>query len=101
MTHAGEHHGHAVLIGGHDDLRIADGSAGLDHGFDTVFGGDVDPVAKWEVGIRGHHRAGHGEVLVVRLHGGDAGGIDAAHLPRADAHGGSLPHEHDGVRLDE
>jgi hypothetical protein len=34
------------------------------------------------------------------LAGGDAGGVDPAHLAGADAHGGAVPGIDDGVRLD-
>ena len=40
-------------------------------------------------------------LLVGRLHRGDASGVDAAHLSRADADGGALAREHDRVRFDE
>src|SRR3546814_7587189 len=37
---------------------------------------------------------------LARLPGGDAGGIDAAHLPGADTDRGAVLHVDDGVRLD-
>ena len=48
-------------------------------------GGHVDAVAEREEGVRGHHRAAHLELRRPRLDGGDAAGIDAAHLAGADA----------------
>ena len=48
---AGKHHRHAVLVGGSDDLRIAQRTAGLDYRRNAVFGGKVDAVAERKEGI--------------------------------------------------
>src|SRR4029077_161641 len=68
MAHAGEHHGHAMLIGGRDELRIALAAPRLEHGADAIPGGHVEVVAKRQERIRGHDRAGHRELFIRGLH---------------------------------
>src|SRR6266850_5196536 len=101
VPHAGEYHGHTVLIGGRDDLRIALAAARLNHGADAVSGGHVEVVAERKERIRGHHRTGHREPFVRGLHCGEARGVHAAHLTCADADGGAGAREHDGVGFHE
>src|SRR5881394_1194927 len=101
VAYAGEHHGHAMLIGGRDELRIALAAARLDHGVDTVAGGHVEVVAKRQERIRGHDRAGHRELFIGGLHRGEACRIHAAHLTCADTDGGAGARKHDGVGFHE
>lgn len=46
VAHVGEDHRNAVLIGGLDDLFIADTAARLDDGGDTGFGGGFNAIAE-------------------------------------------------------
>src|SRR5437016_5630006 len=101
MPRAGEHHRHAVLVRGGDDFRVPLRAAGLDHGADAVVRGHIHAVAEWEEGIGGHGGAFDLELLVRRLHRGDAAGIDAAHLSGADADRGAVARKQDGVGLHE
>src|SRR5256884_3825361 len=101
VAYAGEHHSHAMLIGGRDELRIALAPARLDHGADTVAGGHVEVVAKRQERIRGHDRAGHRELFIRGLHRGEACGVHAAHLTCADADGGAGARKYDGVGFHE
>ena len=57
MPHAGEEHGDPVLIGGLDDLFVANAAAGLDDGGYARFGGGIDAVTEGEEGIRSQHRS--------------------------------------------
>ena len=57
----------------------------------AVLGRHVEAIAEREERIGGHDRAVHLELLVRRLHCGDAGRIHAAHLAGADADGRALP----------
>jgi hypothetical protein len=74
------------------------GTAGLDHGRRARLGGCQQAVGEGEERVGGENgalgrafrqaqRLGH----VLGLAGGDAAGIDAAHLARADAHRGAVP----------
>ena len=80
---------------------IAHRAARLDDRGDAVGGGDVDAVAKREERVGRHDRAAHLELFVGRLERRDARGIHAAHLAGADADGGAVAREHDGVGLHE
>src|SRR5256884_3776990 len=101
VAYAGEHHSHAMLIGGRDELRIALAPARLDHGADTVAGGHVEVVAKRQERIRGHDRAGHPELFIRGLHRGEACGGHAAPLICAVAEGGGGPRKYCGVCFPE
>ena len=57
VAHAGEHHGEAVVVGGGDDLVVAHGAAGLDHGGGAGLGGRQQAVGEGEEGVGRHHRA--------------------------------------------
>src|SRR5690606_23731840 len=48
VTHAGEHHGDAVLVGRGDHLGVAHRAARLDHRLDAGGGGGVNAVAERE-----------------------------------------------------
>src|ERR1700683_338172 len=101
MAHAGEHHGHVVLIGGRDHLRVALAAARADHCANAVARGDVEVVAEREERVRCHHRGRDAELLVGCLRGGEPRGIYPAHLAGPDADGGAVTCEHDGVGLHE
>src|SRR5690606_8394791 len=87
VAHAGKYHGHAVFIGGGNDLVVAHGTARLDHRRDAGSYGGIDAVAEREECVRGHHRTAHLETGMFGLDGGDARRIDAAHLAGAHADG--------------
>src|SRR5690242_13202541 len=65
MTHASEHHGHAVLVGRGDDFLVAPAASGLHDGGDAVLGRRIDAVAEREEGIRRHGAAFHFESFVL------------------------------------
>jgi hypothetical protein len=46
-----EHHGHAVLVGGGNDLLVPHRAPGLHDGGDSRFGGGIHPVPEGEEGI--------------------------------------------------
>ena len=101
MPHAGEHHREAVLVGRGDHLVVAHAAAGLDDRRRAGLRDDVDAVAEREERIGRDHRAGEREARVLRLDRRDARGVDAAHLPGADAERPAVAAEHDRVRLHE
>src|SRR5690606_30008061 len=76
-------------------------TTGLDDAADTHLGGVVDAVAEREEGVGRHHRAFHFQPGMLGLDGGDAGGIDAAHLAGADADSLAVFRVNDGVGFNE
>src|SRR5699024_1828008 len=101
VAHAGEDHGHVVFVGGRDHFLVADRTAGLDHCRHAGRGGGVDAITEREEGIRSHGAAGHVELGVLRLDGGDACADDTAHLAGADTYGPAVARVHDGVGFHE
>src|SRR5215469_4531707 len=101
VTHAGEYHRHVVLVGCGDYLRVALAAARLDDSADAEACGNIQIVAKRQERIGRHYRARERNALVARLHGGDARGIHATHLPGAHADRRAAARENDRVRLDE
>src|SRR5215831_2109079 len=101
VTHAGEHHRHVVLVGCGDHFRIALAASRLDDSADAEACGNIQIVAKRQERIGRHYRARERSILVARLHGGEARGIHATHLPGAHADGSAAARENDRVRLDE
>src|SRR5690606_5442655 len=101
MPHAGKHHCHAGFVGGGNHFFVADRTTGLDDAADTHLGGVVDAVAEREEGVGRHHRAFHFQPGMLGLDGGDAGGIDAAHLAGADADSLAVFRVNDGVGFNE
>src|SRR5690606_3493600 len=93
----GEDHGEALLVRGLDDLLVADRAAGLDHRGRARRRGGVEAVAEREERIR---RARPTDRAARRLLGGDAPRVPAVLLPRADADGLAVLHQHDRVRGD-
>lgn len=99
VPHSREHHGDALLVGGGDDFFIADAASGLDDGGGAGAGGGEHTVGKGEEGI-----GGAGTALCARRvpSGGGLGvlgfarrnprAVNAAHLARANAGGGSVFH---------
>src|SRR3712207_4128988 len=94
---AGEDHGHAVLVGGSDQLVAAEGTARLDHHRDLGGGCSVEAVAE-RVERVGGARSALGATR--RLPGCDLAGVDPALLAGADTDGLTAGDEHDRVRLD-
>jgi len=101
VPHPREDHRHAVFVGGRDDLLVANRPAGLNDGRDAGGRGVVDPVAEGEEGVGGHGGALHLETGVLRLDGGDACRVDAAHLAGPDPDGHAVLAVDDGVALDK
>src|SRR5580698_4964153 len=97
VAHAGEDHGEVEAVGGGDDVVVAHGAAGLNHGGGAGFGGFFDAVGEWEKGVGGDDAAGERRL---RFHHGDFYGINAAHLAGSDAEGGAVFGEDDGVGFD-
>ncbi len=57
VAHAGEHHGHAALVGGVNDFLVAHGAARLGDAGSACIDHHVQAVAEGEEGIAGHHGA--------------------------------------------
>src|SRR5438045_2948582 len=93
---AREHHGETELVGPPDDGLVAHGATRLDHCSNSCRRGGLDAVGE---GIERVARAGAADRAAVRLLGGDLARLDAVLLPRADADGLAVFHEHDGVAL--
>ena len=81
---AGEDHGDAVLVGGGDDLVVADAAPGLDHGPHAGRGDGVEPVPEREEGVAGAATALR---PTGRLRDRDAGRVEPVLLAGADADG--------------
>src|SRR3989442_5101293 len=97
---AGEDHGHAVRVGGADDLLVACAAARLDGGGRARGDRLLEPVGEGEEGVAREDGAAErdAEPLGARArvaYGSDAGGLPAAEGERALGGG-----ERDGVRLD-
>ncbi len=52
QSHAGERHGDAVLVAGHDDVVVAHRAAGLGYVLHAALVGTLDVVAEGEEGVR-------------------------------------------------
>ena len=101
MAHAGKHHGNAGFVGSGDHFLVAHRATRLDHGADTGLRRVVDAVTEGEEGVGCHDCTLHLQTGVLGLDRGDARGVDAAHLPGADADGLAVLGVDDGVGLDE
>src|SRR5229473_3780998 len=97
MADAGEDHGDTETVRGGDDVRVADGTAGLNHGSGTGFRGFLDAIREWKEGVGSDNAALQ---RGLRFHYCDFDGIDAAHLAGADAERGAGAREDDGVGFD-
>src|SRR5690606_7420890 len=100
MPEAGEYHGDVVLVGRGDHFLVTHRAAGLDHRGGASLGEHVEAVSERERGVGGDHATGDLQAGVLGLDLGDAGGIDPAHLARADADGHAVLAIDDGVGLD-
>ena len=108
VAHAGEDHGEAGFVCGGYHLIIADRSAGLNDAGGPSLHGGKEPVGKGEEGVRGDGRPpGQGLRItfslggIFGLAGGDAGGIDPAHLAVADAGATAVIQPGGSIRDDE
>src|SRR6185436_1262903 len=101
VAHAGEDHRRAALVGSRDHLGIAHATTRLDDGRRARVEEDFNAVAEGEEGIGCGHRAGEREARGLCLHRREAGAVDAAHLPGADAERHAVAAKDDGVRLHE
>ncbi len=95
-----------MVVGGLDHLVVAHRAAGLDHRGGAGFDRHQQAIGEGEEGVGSDHRAFgqrrrelHLLGRVFRLAGGDARGIDTAHLSGADADRGAVLGIDDGVRL--
>ena len=100
VAHAGEHHGHAALVGGVDHFLVAHRAAGLGHAGCARIDHHVQAVAEGEEGIAGDHGVLQRELGRFGLDAGNAGRVQARHLACAHAHGHAALAEADGVALD-
>src|SRR3954451_2626754 len=92
-----EHHRETTLVGALDDLLVADRAAGLQHHRDPGVGRGIDTIGERVERVgRGGAAAGATGVLLRR----DLTRLHTVLLPRADADGLAVLHEHDRVRLD-
>jgi hypothetical protein len=107
MAHAGKHHGDAGFIGGIDHVLVAHGSTRLTTAVAPASIADSSPSANGKKAseattlplVSGAVQPQHfGRVDGLAC--SDPGGINPAHLPRADADGGAVERIDDGVRLD-
>src|SRR5450432_2675797 len=101
VSNTGEDHGDAALVRRGDHLGVAHAAARLDDGDRTVLGDHVESVPKWKERVRRDHRSRERQARVGRLDGGNARGVDAAHLARADAQRAPPTTIDDGVGFDE
>src|SRR4051812_12899739 len=85
VAHAGKDHRSAALVGRSDDFGVAHAAARLDHGACAGVEQHLHAIAEREKGVRSNHGILQGESGRLRLHGGQARAVDAAHLPGADA----------------
>ena len=83
VPHARKNHRQAVLVGGGYNFVVADRSAWLNYGRDSVARCFVDAVAKWEERIGREHRACHRKL---RTHRANLHRINARHLSRSNAY---------------
>ena len=82
VTFAGEHHGHAVVVGGIDHFLVTYGPAGLDDRGGAGLGGGIETIAEREERVA---RAGPALRTTRSLLGGDATRVAAVLLPGTDA----------------
>src|SRR5687768_11259622 len=101
VSHPGEHHRDATLVGGRDDLGVLHAAAGLDHRRGARRSKRVQAVAEREERVGRRRRAGEVELRLLRLEHRHARAVQPAHLPGADAQRGAAAGEHDGVGLHE
>ncbi len=97
VAHVGEDHGQAEIVGGGDDFGVFDGAAGLNDSGGAGFCGVLDAVGEREEGVGGDDAALQ---RFLRFHDRDFDGVDAGHLAGADAEGGGILGEDDGVGFD-
>ena len=95
VTSTGEDHGHAVFVGGGNDLIVSYGTAGGNDGPHAGLSHKVEPISKREKRIAGTHGTGGS---LAGFPYGDLGRVDPALLPGADPHGGAVDPDHDRVR---
>src|SRR5690349_2042880 len=85
VSSPGEDHGDVAGVGGGDDFRVTHGAARLDGGSGAGFGGGDEAVSEGEKGVAANDASLQRKFRFARFPNGDAAGIDAAHLARADA----------------
>src|SRR3954467_9072291 len=78
-------HGHAALVGGGDDLRVAHGTAGLNCSGGAGFGGSNEAVRKGKECIAANNAAFERQAGFACFPDSDTAGINAAHLAGANA----------------
>ena len=95
VTSTGEDHGHAVFVGGGDDLVVAYGTTGGNDGLHAGLGHKIEPITKREERIAGAHSAGGS---FAGLPHRNLSSVDPALLPGPDPNGGTVDPDHDCVR---
>src|SRR3984957_15459720 len=101
VAYAGEHHRHAVFIGGGYHFLVAHRPARLDHGADSVLGGRIDAVAEGKECVGRHHGAMHVEFGFGCFDARDLRADHAAHLSGADADGAAFARVDDRIGFHE
>ena len=97
VADAGENHGNAQLIGGGNYVLILHRPPWLNDRGGSGLGNGFKAIGEGKEGIRGGDRALQRQNGLLRA---ESGGVHAAHLPRANAHGLAVARIDDGVRLD-
>src|SRR5579884_1433025 len=91
-----KNHCHTMLVGGLNDLRVANRSARLDNAFDSSFCSLVNTVAEGKERIGTEHRP---LGCRVRFLNTQLDRIHPAHLTGADAYGSAAFGQNDGIRF--
>lgn len=97
MAHAGDDHGEFIFHAVFDRVFVADGSTGLDEGFDAGGVSDLDAVVEGEEGIGCEYGAVEIEIKLTCLGDGLAKGVDPAGLSTAFSYELSVFYEGDSV----
>lgn len=85
VAQTGADHDEGAFVGGVDDFLVAQGAAGLDDAARAGIGHHVEAVSEGKKCVAGDGGALQGELGVGGFDGGDAGGVQAAHLACAYA----------------
>src|SRR5690606_25061777 len=100
VAYASEHHGNATLVSSCDDFFVAYAATRLDHANGASISNHIQTVAEREECVRRNSGALQCEASVFCLDGGNAGGVDAAHLASAYAQCHAVAGEDNGVGFD-
>ena len=101
MAHASKYHGYAAFVSSINHFLVAHGAAWLYDAGGAVVDDYVQSVAEGEEGITGYGGACQRECGVFGFDAGNAGRVQAAHLPCAYAHCHAVFAKDDGVAFNE